>query len=73
LNNEIFIRLHDRYSDSPGRIETLGLDEMKELKGFFVLAETYPGEKARTLLPLTRLALELVAWAREAPVLKPGP
>jgi hypothetical protein len=26
----------------------------------------------RTLFPLTRLVLELVAWAREAPEIKPG-
>jgi hypothetical protein len=73
LGGEIFIRLHDRYSDSPGRIEILRQDEIKKLNDFFGLAEKYPGEKARTLLPLTRLALELVAWGREAPVLKPGP
>jgi hypothetical protein len=73
LGDELFLRLHDRYSEKPGRIEALGLDEVESLRDFLLLAEKYPGEKARTLLPLTRLTLELVAWAREAPLLKPGP
>jgi len=73
LGDEIFLRLHDRYSEAPGRIEVLEQPEIKSLSDFFMLAERYPGEKTRTLLPLTRLALELVAWAREAPEVKPGP
>jgi hypothetical protein len=73
LGDELFLRLHDRHSDTPGKIELLEQDEIKSLRDFFLLAEIYPGEKARTLLPLSRLALELVAWAREAPELKPGP
>jgi hypothetical protein len=36
------------------------------------ITETYPGGEVRTLLPLTRLIVELVAWAREAPEIKPG-
>ena len=35
--------------------------------------ERYPGSDFKTLLPLTRLVIELVAWAREAPEIKPGP
>jgi hypothetical protein len=73
LGKEIFLRLHDRYSEAPGKIEMLDQPEIKSLSDFFMLAEKYPGEKTRTLLPLTRLALELVAWAREAPEVKPGP
>jgi hypothetical protein len=73
LGEEVFLRLHDRYSEAAGKIEMLDQHEIKSLSEFFVLAEKYPGEKTRTLLPLTRLALELVAWAREAPEIKPGP
>lgn len=73
LANEIFLRLHDRYSETPGSIEQLNQPAIQSLKDLFMLAETYPGEKARTLLPLTRLALELVAWAQEAPEVAPGP
>ena len=73
LGDEIFLRLHDRYSNAPGRVEVLEQNEIKNLSEFFLLKETYPGEEARTLLPLTRLVLELVAWAKEAPEIKPGP
>lgn len=73
LGYEIFLRLHDRYSNAPGRVEVVGQNEMKNLSEFFLLKETYPGEEARTLLPLTRLVLELLAWAKEAPEIKPGP
>lgn len=73
LQQEIFLRLHDRYSEAPGRIEMLDQHEIKSLSDFFLLAEQYPGAQTRTLLPVTRLVLELVAWAREAPELKPGP
>ena len=73
LGDEIFLRLHDRHSDAPGKIEMLEQNEIKDLREFFLLGEKYPGEKTRTLLPLTRLVLELVAWAKEAPEIKPGP
>jgi hypothetical protein len=73
LADELFLRMHDRYSSKPGTIETVGPDELHELSDFLGMAEKYPGEKARILLPLTRLVLELVAWAQEAPEFKPGP
>jgi hypothetical protein len=73
LGDEIFLRLHDRYSNAPGRVDVLEQHEIKSLSEFSLLKETYPGEEARTLLPLTRLVLELVAWAQEAPEIKPGP
>ncbi len=73
LAHEMFLRVHDRYSHKAGTIEILGQDEIKSLGDFFMLTEKYPGDATRTLLPLTRLALELVAWAREAPEIKPGP
>jgi hypothetical protein len=73
IGNERFVRLHDRYSDAPGKIEMIRQDEIGDLSDFFSMVERYPGEKARTLLPLTRLVLELVAWALEAPETRPGP
>jgi len=73
LANELFLRLHDRYSAAPGTIELLGQDQIRDLSQLVALVEIYPGEEARTLLPLTRLALELVAWAQEAPELRTGP
>jgi hypothetical protein len=37
------------------------------------MVERFPGGETRTLVPLKKLVLELVAWALEAPVTKPGP
>jgi len=69
LGDEIFLRLHDRHAEAPGKFEVVGPDQAVPLG----LTELYPGERARTLVPLTRLVLELVAWAKEAPPTRPGP
>jgi hypothetical protein len=73
LRAEHYLRIHDRYSDAPGRVDMLRQDEMTDLSQLFTMVERYPGEKARTLVPLTRIILELVAWALLAPEMKPGP
>ena len=70
--NEIFLRLHDRYSERPGSCELVAGDPFDFLRQFATVTERYPGGEVRTLLPLTRLVIELVAWAREAPEIKPG-
>ena len=67
LGHEIFLRLHDRHSEMPGQFDVLGPDEA------LGRPEVYPGEQTRTLVPVTRLVLELVAWAMEAPATRPGP
>ncbi|HEV2547536.1 MAG TPA: hypothetical protein VGU20_09375 [Stellaceae bacterium] len=73
LGSEVFLRLHDRYGEKPGTIEVLRPEDMESPRQLGLLGERYPGEEVRILLPLTRLMLELVAWAREAPVTRPGP
>jgi hypothetical protein len=70
---ERFVRLHDRYSERPGSFELVPGDAFDALRQFAKLTERYPGSDFKTLLPITRLVLELVAWAREAPEIKPGP
>jgi hypothetical protein len=70
--NEIFLRMHDRYSERPGSFELVPGDAPAFLAQFATVTERYPGGEVRTLLPLTRLVIELVAWAREAPEIKPG-
>ena len=72
ISDEIFIRLHDRYSQKPGTVEFVPGDGFAAVIQLRAVTETYPGGEVRTLLPLTRLVLELVAWAREAPEIKPG-
>jgi hypothetical protein len=69
LGHEIFLRLHDRHSETPGKFDVMGPDQAVPLDR----PEVYPGEQTRTLVPLTRLVLELVAWAMEAPATRPGP
>jgi hypothetical protein len=73
LANERFLRLHDRYAEAPGGIERIRQDEIGDPSQLFSMVERHPGEKLRTLFPLTRLVLELVAWALEAPETRPGP
>jgi hypothetical protein len=72
IMDEIFLRLHDRYSDRRGSFDLVPGDPFAAFMQFRTLTETYPGGEVRTLLPLTRLVIELVAWAREAPEIKPG-
>jgi len=72
IRNEICLRLHDRYSERPGTFELVPGDAFAALMELEAITEKYPGGEIRTLLPLTRLVLELVAWAREVPEIKPG-
>ena len=72
IMDEVFLRLHDRYSERHGTFALVPGDAFAALMQIATVAEKYPGGEIRTLLPLTRLVLELVAWAREAPEIKPG-
>jgi hypothetical protein len=72
IMNETFVRLHDRYSERPGSFELVPGDSFDVSRQFATVTERYPGSNFKTLLPITRLVLELVAWAREAPEIKPG-
>lgn len=72
LSPETFLRLHDRFSDSPGKIERITQADTRDPKQLFRMVERYPGEQTRTLFPLSRLVIELVAWARIAPEIPPG-
>jgi hypothetical protein len=70
--NESFLRLHDRYSERPGSFELVAGDSLDAFRQLAAVTERYPGSDFKTLLPLTRLVIELVAWAREAPEIKSG-
>ena len=72
IMNEIFVRLHDRHSERPGSFELVPGDVFVALAELARFTERFPGGELRTVLPLTRLVIELVAWAREAPEIKPG-
>ena len=64
-----FGEFHDA---GPDKFDLIAGDGFAAIMQIGMVTEKYPGEEARTLLPLTRLVLELVAWAREAPEIKPG-
>ena len=70
LANELFLRLHDRYSAEPGTYELT--DSGRLHPDAFGMTEVFPDQETRALLPLTKLVLELVAWAREAPAVRAG-
>ena len=72
LKREIFVLLHDRYSNTPGEIDIYEIGAGSEPISFGVENEKYPGNTLRTLLPLTRLILDLVAWSRRAPEIRAG-
>ena len=74
LEHDISLRLHDRYSDTPLKVEPIGLNDAKnqDISGMFDLVEHY-GSSQERLVPLTKLAIQWVYWAQQAPVFKPGP
>lgn len=70
--NEHFLRLHNRYSETPGKYELIGPEEAQELREGFGMREVFPDGTAQPLVPLTRIVLELVYWALRVPEIKPG-
>lgn len=74
MGTEIFLRLHDRYSSRPGAVEVITPgDAPISFATLFDPIERLPDGNVVRLAPLTRLALQWVAWALEAPVIRTGP
>ncbi len=72
LEEQRFLRLHNRYSDTPGTFDVIGPEQAHQAGDLFGMQETFADGSTQILVPLTRLVLEVVAWAREAPETKPG-
>lgn len=72
LSNELFLRLHDRYSSKPGTYEVIAPGKATTFSDTFGMREVFPDNDSRVLVPLTKLVLELVVWAREAPAVRAG-
>ena len=71
-SNEEFIRLHERYSDTSGKVEMMTMDEVVTFNANMAdLAERY-ADVVYPLVPIRRVMTEAVAWARVAPVTRPG-
>lgn len=72
--NDIWLRLHDRYSQTPGAMETVDPSSPDAPAGvsLFDPVERYAGGPTLRLVPLTGLALQWTAWALEAPEIRVG-
>jgi len=71
--DDFFIRLHDRYSDTPGEITVVMQPEAGSGRRVGDLVESYEGEGDRDVIALKSLMLRLLGLARIAPVTRPGP
>lgn len=72
IADELFIRLHDRRGGKWGQIDLVGSDEASDVLPVLEPVERFGSEAPRRLIPLKRLMLQWVAWALEAPDIKPG-
>ncbi len=82
LANEIFLPYHDRYSETPAKIEfssdksdsgKTGKGDITDLIKLLNPTTRLSTGEERAAIPLTRLVLETVAWALEMPELRTGP
>ena len=70
---EFYLRLHDRYSDTPGRIVPAFEAESATARKFGDWVERYEGQPDRDVIAVKGLMLKLLRLARDAPVTRPGP
>ena len=72
LEHDISLRLHDRYSSKPGTYELIPPSGAAGFADMLGMREVFADGQDRLLVPLTRIAIELLAWALEAPEIRPG-
>jgi hypothetical protein len=70
--HDSFLRLHTRMRHTSGSYELLRPGRAPELVDICRQGELFPDGPADTLIPLTRLVLDVTSWARQAPEIKPG-
>lgn len=73
MGHQMFLPYHDRYSETPGKMEYREKAEVKKLQHITDPVTRMSNGKSQDAIPLTRLVLETVAWALEAPEVKTGP
>ncbi len=75
LDGEVFLRVHDRFSETPGKFECIAIEDIFKSPDsmFGDEVETYANGEIRALVPLKRVMLIAVAWALEAPETRTGP
>lgn len=72
ITEEMFVRLHDRRGEKWGQIDLVGAQEAGDALPMLEPVERFGSETPRRLIPLKQLMLQWVAWALEAPDIKPG-
>jgi hypothetical protein len=72
VDEERLLRLHDRRSDKWGQIDLVSVEEAGGGLPLLEPVERFANEPPRRLLPLKRLMLQWVAWALDAPEIRPG-
>lgn len=72
MADEVFLRLHDRRGKKWGQIDLVGPGQAGDPLPILEPVERFGNEAPRRLIPLKRLMLQWVAWALEAPDIKPG-
>ena len=74
LENDISLRLHSRYSETPHKVEAIGFDDPnnQDVSAMFDLVDHF-GSSQEKLVPLTKLALQWTYWAQQAPTIRTGP
>jgi hypothetical protein len=72
IDEECFLRVHNRYSERPGSYEVVTPANSVQGAEFFSMVEKFADDDSRVLVPLKKLVLELVAWAKDAPEIRPG-
>jgi hypothetical protein len=72
LEQEYFLRLHNRYSETPGRVELVPPGAAHRFEHVFSLQEHMADGTTVVNIPLTRLILDLVYWARRVPPIRAG-
>lgn len=72
LGDELYIRLHDRRAGQLGQFDVVGPEEVGPNLGILEPIERFANEPPRRVLPLKRLMLQWVAWALDAPDIRPG-
>jgi hypothetical protein len=71
--DDLLLRLHDRFSSTPGKFEVMRQDEIQDVEGFAGMVERFSDGGSRRLIPLTHLVQRLVRLSEEAPATRPGP
>jgi hypothetical protein len=72
-SDEIYIRLHDRYAQSPGMFELVQARDMIDVFKNGFVGERFDDQQFRPMFALKDSMLRWVFWARKAPVIRTGP